>query len=240
MKRIAFFLLFTITSIVLIAQTKKGEIVVSKTDDLKNVLTSKTQYLLDEFVEGTVYYTNGRTSRGMLNYNLLLDEIHFISPDEKVLALSEPNTINFISLGRKIFVFNSRYGYMEVAYNGNIKLLIKRKLEVKQKEYEFRGAYGETSTSASIGSGENAVIRDWSVSRFGDANTIVEGEVLYTEQFFLQDKSKRTNIIANLRPFERIVGKKNRETLREYIKSEGIDIKNLEDLNRLTQWVDKL
>jgi hypothetical protein len=215
-------------------------VVVSKTQDVNTVLSSKTIYLLEEFTDGVVYYANGRTARGKLNYHLLNDEVHFIDPDDKILKLSEPLTINFISIGRKTFVYNSRYKYMEVAHNGDIKLLIKRNLQVKEKDYEYVGAYGESSSSGVVKSGNNAVLGGWNVAQFGDENNIVEGEILFTVQYFLLDKSKRTNLIVNLRPFEKAVGKNKRDELREFYKSENIDLKNQDDLKKLTEFANKI
>lgn len=114
------------------SQEKKGEIVVSKTADLKEVLKSETQYAEPEFVDGMVYYNSGKGSKGLMNYHLLNDEIHFISPDKKVLALTS-NDINFVSLKNRVFIHNPNLGFLEVTYNETIKLLVKRKVQVKEK-----------------------------------------------------------------------------------------------------------
>jgi hypothetical protein len=238
MKKIQILVALMIISVLSFSQTKQGEVVVTKTQDIKTVLSSKTQYLLDEFTDGIVYYETGSTSRGKLNYNLLLDEMHFISPNKEVLAISNPATINFISIGNRVFMYNPNHGYTEVVYNGDIKLLVTRKVEVKAKPVEHRGAYGETSSSAAVATTKR--VGGITNVQFGDANTIVEGEVLYKENFLLQDKSKKIYYINSLKAFERVAGKKNRDAIRGYIKSENINLELVEDLFKLTKYLNTL
>ncbi len=220
------------------SQENEGEIVVSKTQDLKEVLSSETQYLFDEFVDGVVYYTSGKGSKGKMNYNLLLNEIHFVSPDEEVLAISDPNTINFVVLSNKIFIYNSRFKFMEVLFNGDVKLLLHRKLIVKEKQDEYKGAYGESSSSANVKYVDRLNLGGGYIDDLSEVNKDVHGEILYQEQFFVQDPRKRVYLVSSLKPFEKIIGKKNKEKVNDFVDTNDINIDNPKDLYDLTQWLN--
>ncbi len=229
----AFFILLVFSNVA-ISQEKKGEIEVSKTTDLKEVLKSETQYVEPEFVEGMVYYNSGKGSKGLMNYHLLNDEIHFISPDKKVLALTTSD-INFVSLKNRVFIHNPNLGFLEVTYNGTIKLLVRRRVQVKEKEEVHTGAYGEQSQSATV---QNAALTDGRVVLYDPTNP-VKAEVLYTEEYYLGVNQKVIKI-KNVKSIEKVVGKNNKQALHDYMAKENININISYDLQKLTKWINTL
>ncbi len=97
-------------------------------------------YRFPAFAEGTVILRNGIMSSASLNYDISLDEMHFIAQNGDTLALAEPATIHFISLNGTRFYYDK--GYLQVLDTAADLLLAYRQQFSKQQLRP--GAYGST------------------------------------------------------------------------------------------------
>lgn len=115
-------------------------------------------YRFQDFVQGVVYHNNGSQSNARLNFNLLLQEIHFIDPRGDTLAISSPNTISAFVLDQTIYIY-AKEGYLEVlADYASIQLAGKFRL---LRQTEKIGAYGQSSPGSAIETYTSIWIRNY-------------------------------------------------------------------------------
>jgi hypothetical protein len=109
---------------------------------IKNeMLPQKGIYRFPAFTEGTVVFRNGMISSERFNFNISLDEMHFISQQGDTLSLADPVTINFVSLNGSRFYYDK--GYLQsLDTAGDIILAFKQDFIVQEQR---PGAYGTTT-----------------------------------------------------------------------------------------------
>ncbi|MCY7423023.1 MAG: hypothetical protein LH478_14925 [Chitinophagaceae bacterium] len=128
------------------AQPRK--IYVVRAGEIPNeVLLIDAIYSFPHFKKGIVFLGDGSATSQQLNYNLLLDEMHFINANNNTLAIATPETIKSVVFDSTSFYFDKNY-LQVVLEEGEIKLAIKQFLV--QSPYRTRGAYDVSSFVSSI------------------------------------------------------------------------------------------
>src|SRR5690349_12058475 len=64
------------------------------------------KFLYPHFATGFVYFKDGKISRAPLNYNLLVEEIQFISTDMDTLSIADEATIKLITMNNDSFYYD--------------------------------------------------------------------------------------------------------------------------------------
>ena len=90
MKRSVIILSAVLLSAVSYAQTEEGTVTVKASQDLLKVLPHNVVYLLPEFQEGTVDFTDGTSSSGRINICNIDNSIRFINSTGDTLLLANP------------------------------------------------------------------------------------------------------------------------------------------------------
>lgn len=232
--------LFSIYLLMVIATSTLGQnsqktIIIEGETILNDALSFDSQYLFPKFIEGTLLYTDNSRSVGEFNYNLLVDEMHFINSKKVVLAISNLENISGLILGKRIFIYLPPYGFMEQLVDGENKLLLKRKTKIKSISQPV-GVYGTTPVATSVKPVQDFKMFVGANLKF-DANLTQTIQINYTEQFYLTYNGK-LHPFNNVREAEKAVGKKNKENLNFFLKFEGINFKNLEDLLKVANWIN--
>jgi hypothetical protein len=133
-------------SFAITAQTKKAYIVHAG-EVPAEVLPVEALYSFPHFKKGIVFLRDGTATSQMLNYNLLLDEMHFISATNDTLAIATPETVKSVVLDSTSFYFDKNY-FQVLWEAGAYKLAIKQFL--LQTTYGKRSAYGISTSISSI------------------------------------------------------------------------------------------
>jgi len=106
-------------------------------------------YEYPQFVYGKVFFRLGDSSGGRLNYNRLLDQMHFIDPKGDTLNIAYPGTIKFIRINNDLFYYDN--GYVKLIKDNNtVKFATKQTLRVAGKNKI--GAYNMASPGSAIDS----------------------------------------------------------------------------------------
>lgn len=101
------------------------------------------------YMQGTVFFKNGKSAGTFMNYNLFLDEMQFITAKGDTLSLSNEESIKFITINTDTFYFE--HGYIKsVTGAANARLGIKQTLKIIDKQKV--GGYGMTSSTEAIDS----------------------------------------------------------------------------------------
>lgn len=178
-------------------------------------------YSYPEFTKGSVFFRDGRRSGGLLNYNMLVHEMQFISEKKDTLALADPQTIRAIVIESDSF-FYDRFYMKQIAGGQSIRLLTRARLRVVDKQKI--GAYDMPTSNASIES-YNSFTNG--LMRF--AINVREDILMNKETLFFFADNYGTFLPANKRSLIKLLGR--RYTAGEsYLKEHDVNFNKEEDL----------
>jgi hypothetical protein len=194
-------------------------------------LLSNSRYLFPEFQTLTLATQKG-VGQVKMNYDMLTNEMVFINSQGDTLALGNPKEVNTINFGKRSFIYTSK-GYMEIlAEEGDKTLLISRRIKpATVKQY---GAYG-TKNNTAFNKNISGLLDD---AAAGPERLTINHEITYavTLNYYLQaGKSLRP---ATEKNFQKLFGK-SKEVVNAYVKEQGLDLKNEEDITRLFNFCAK-
>lgn len=106
-------------------------------------------FRLPAFVQGTVFFKDGKIAKESLNYHILNDQILYVNKTADTLAIALPEEIKKVEIDGIVFYYEKK-GWLEgVADAGNTHLVIKRKISI---HYEKEGAFGISNSTNGIDS----------------------------------------------------------------------------------------
>ncbi len=123
-------------------------------EDVSEVLTPQKIFRYPQFINGQIFFKDRRMTQALLNYNYLIGEIEFISPEKDTLAIGKDQmpTIKKIVIDTTIFFYNR--GYVELVMENAVgKLLKSEKFKVVKREKI--GGYNQPSSTTAIDSYDN-------------------------------------------------------------------------------------
>ncbi len=207
------------------------KITVKAGEDLSAVLSSYGMYRFPAFTDGIVTFRNGNTSGGKLNYNIYLGLIQFIDTNGDTLAISNPETIDSVSIDTSLFYYHNGY-YQVIANYENCKLVMKQKIEFRPVKL---GAYGLPVNNASGQSYE-------SLSAYHVINsklTVNEDIIVIKENVYYLFYKKFRNEKANLQGYLNAFPNYKNE-IQSFVTAHKTNFQNLEDLKQLTLFCTRL
>lgn len=154
---------------------------VGATTKLNQVIPAHQQYQYLNFFDGKVQFKDGKVSVAKMNYNILTDEMHFITAGGDTLALDNEPTINFVCVAKDTFYFDNGY-IMLVNSVGLLKLGVKQRFRIVDKKKQ--AGYDQMSSSSSVSN----------LSSYDDSRSLrqlnVEEQltIIKVSQFYFSDK----------------------------------------------------
>lgn len=223
MKKVAIFVCICTVSASNIFAQYSDKIVVKAGQDFMASL-SKQIYHYPQFVEGTVVYKDGITSKGIMNYNMLIGEMQFIDDKHDTLSIANEQTIQYIAIANDSFFYDKGYLAL-ITGNPTAKLAVRQRIKVVDKQKI--GAYDQPSSTGSIDS-YNSVQGGSRVYKLD----IREDIILAKEtSLFLGDKFNHF-VIANKKNSIKLSANKQNE-IEKYIRENNIDFNKKEDMIKL-------
>jgi hypothetical protein len=221
-----FFLLLLFTSIYytgLFAQ-KKTFVTVKAGSNIMDIFSAAEVFYYPDFTNGKVFLREGTQTGAKLNYNRLVDEMHFIDPKGDTLALADEKNIKYLVIGNDTFYYDD--GYVRLVSGGNIVKLAVKQVWVVSDARQL-GAYNSTNSSVSISSftsyNEGGRLYDLTVNE-----DIVLKKV---EQYYLGDNYNHF-VLAGKKNLLMLFPKDERR-IEIYLKENKIDFTNKDDLDKL-------
>lgn len=187
MKRAMFPVVISLLSLSDVLAQESKLIKIKAGEDIQTAVSFADKYRYPQFKNGTVSFFTGATTAGKLNYNLLLGEMHFISPSGDTLSLANESTIKEIKIGENQFYYDPKNGYLEVkADYQSIKLAIKQLFRVAG--IEKIGGYQQSSAVSSIKNYSMIANGNSSVKRLeAKGDIVLSKEKLY---FFIDQNNR--------------------------------------------------
>jgi hypothetical protein len=148
-KKIYITLVLSVTISMLSAQSLRTSFrTTARTIDLEELADPRVVYLFDEYQEGQVYYSGGRTSTLKLNYRLLVDDMVAIADRGDSRSLIRGAAFDSLRINDKLFIYHRTYGYLEkFSHDGNV-FYIKYQSTHTMNE-PIQGGYGQAPASSS-------------------------------------------------------------------------------------------
>jgi hypothetical protein len=188
------------------------------------------QYRYPNFQNGEVFYRDGQKGTGLLNYQMLVKEIHFINAKGDTLALVDLPTVKQLTIGSDTFFYDK--GLLQILGNYNkVKLALKETLRVADRQKT--GAYGIKSSTSSIDS-YNSLRVNQGTYGLSVAETIIFAK---DKMFYLQIKGSlllpvNWNNMAKAFPSKR-------NSMQDFASKNHIDLNKEEDLKKLLTFCSK-
>lgn len=188
---------------------------------------AKEGYRYPSFMPSRVYFNNGDSAGGKLNYNYLLQTMQFIGPKNDTLVITDEKNINHIAIGLDSFFYDNGY-YEWVASSATARLGIKRSL--KTAGAQKLGAFGIPSATSKIESED--VIRDVNTQKLD-----ISEEIIFTKQkAYFVSEMKNHFVAANKKNIARLFPGKNIE---DYITTNKLNLNKEQDLIDLFVYANK-
>ena len=190
-------------------------------------------YEYPEFVYGKVFFIQGDSSGGRLNYNRFLDQMQFIDFRGDTLNIAYPGTIKFIRISNDLFYYDNDYGYVKLIKDNNtIKLAAKQSLKVLGRNKI--GAYDMASPGSAIDNYASFTIDN------KNYNLTPRVDITLTKktQYYFGDKYNHF-VLANKKNLLSLYSKKD-GAITAYLKENKVDFNNPEDIEKLFQYLTNL
>ena len=210
---------------------KKTFVTVKAGNNIMDVLPMSEIFFYPQFVNGKVFLRDGRVSETKLNYNRLVDEIHFIDKKGDTLALNGETNIKFIAVGNDTFYYDQ--GYLRVLSPGNSVKLATREVWIISETRQL-GAYGSTNNSVSViafkSMHEGGRLYDLVVNE--DVILKKQTKYYFGNHFNQFVQATKTNLLT-LFP-------KEEQRIAKYLKENRINFNDKSDLEKTVQFVEQI
>ena len=198
-------------------------------ENILEVVQLKNLFQYPAFVDGVVFFKDGRAVKSKLNYNYFNAQIQFIDAKGDTLTLADENTIKYIIVAKDSFCYDG--GYIQMIQQSGTVVLGKK---VYFKDFEQKkGAYGLPSgTSSAVNA--SSVLVDSKAFNFNTEHELtlvknIDYVIGNKYEFLLADKKN----LAKLFP-------KYKKTIAEYLDNTSINFKREDDLIKLSAFLRAL
>lgn len=193
-------------------------------------IMAKEIYVYPEFTQGNAIFRDGKVNSGKLNYNMLVNEMHFINENGDTLSLTNEKTLRYLAIGADTFYYDNFF-LQQLASGESLKLLRRRRIKIADKQKI--GAYDQPTSNSAINS----------YSTFSDGlrmyNLNVREEVIMNKQtlYFFGDKYN-SFLPATRKSLLKFFGK-NHQLIENYLDNNHPDFNNEQDLLKMVQVLNK-
>ena len=228
-KSIFLLLLFPI----LVAAQNNEVVEVASGETLNEKVSSGLQYVFPEFTQGQVHFSDGQRSGNMLNYNVLLGEMHFFD-EEQVFAF--PNLANVLVVvvnKRRFFPFNKTEFCEEIFAIDDTRLCVRRKGRAMEKSKT--GAYGMETSASSVKSYNSigSTGRQFNLGVTGKVKVSVENSYYFMNKGYKYVQIKNEKSITKQFPG-------HDAQIEDYVKKNKTNFKSEDDLKALIVYCSEL
>jgi len=201
--------------------------------EIRMALPQKGIYRFAAFKQGTIVYRNGIIAGGNLNYNVSLDEMHFISDRGDTLAVADPVSISFISLNDSRFYYDKGFLQTIDTATSNGMLLAFRQVLMAQQQRKV-GAYDIAQPHEGVRTYRFFTGNGQTYNLGGDDKIMVTAR----EYFFFGDEYGR--FAKASKEYVLLRFPKNQPELKGFIKASHINFNVLKDLEKLMSFCREL
>ena len=224
-------LLFSLVYATVLFSQNTSFVTIKAGSNAMDVLTIADVFHYPQFTYGKIFFKDGIVSEARMNYNTLLDEMHFIGPKGDTLALANEGTVKFIAIGEDSFYYDQ--GYVRQIFGGSVVKLAVRQVW-KVVDNKKRGAYNSASASSAISS-KSSYYNGTGLYKINVDQDIVLSKV---ERYYFGDKYNRF-VLAGKKNLLMLFPKEQRR-IGMFLTENKVDFSNRDDLEKTVQFLEQL
>lgn len=187
------------------------------------------RYLYPQFVQGKIIMKNGIYTDGLINYNMLLDEIDILNNNDTVTLLKKQE-LRYVIADRDTFIYMP--GYAKRIYGQRLKIYCIDKFFLK--DILEKGAFGVPNRTAAIGQYSDMAERGITYNLVMNEDMVFRREVEYyiATSSGIYRPFKKKNILS--------LFSGNKDEVKKYIKAHDINLEKHDDVINLAEFLSKL
>lgn len=210
------------------AQVKKT--ITVKADSTIQETLGMDMYLYPQYANGITYFKDGTTAGAKMNYNLLTDEIVFISGKDS-LAIANVDNIKVIVIGKDSIYYDK--GYVQGFFNNPLIKLAKKE-HIKIVGMEKMGAYGQSSTASAIDSYDQVSISVTGMQKI----TVKQNRILQWDTQFYIAKDEDHFIVLTKKSLSDALPK-YKDAIKDYLKNHSVNFNKEPDIIDLVTYLQQ-
>lgn len=185
-------------------------------------------YRYPQFGYGRVYYKNGDSARGLLNYNLIMERVQFVDPSGDTLILEGDQPLDYVIIGNDRFYHTEKeFLELDTSFQKGM-LVIKRR--IKFADEQKLGAYGVPSSTHNI---ENkSRLSEYNIHQLRLARDLV----FVKEEMFYYGNAKKHFFLINRKNLLQEFPDKSGSII-DYLKIKNVNFNNRQDVRELLQFI---
>lgn len=196
-------------------------------------------YLFDDYQDALVQYKEGGASKTFINYHMGLNIYLFKkNKSSSDLLILEPETVNRIIVGERVFVFNEDGMPAEVLATDPY---LRVNYSVLIKENAPEGPFGSKTTTT-----QSSVTQILVKFKAAPGNTLkeLEDESKYTvsevKHNYFWERDEELHEFNTINKFLKLYPKEMQKTIRDFIKKNKTDISSPESILELVRFASEL
>lgn len=198
----------------------------AKTQDAAN-----SHYLFPEFKEGFILMNDGLKHQALLNYNSLTEEMIFESEGKKLaIASNELAMIDTVYINERKFIPSGKI-FIELLFRSTWELYAEHKCELRELGQSI--GYGSRSRTTSISSYSSV----FSQGQLYDLKLPETFEIEPVIIYWIK-KEAESDRVSNMNDLKKLY-KDKKDLLKAYVKSNGIQFGNQDDITRLIGFLNQ-
>jgi hypothetical protein len=208
--------------------------------NLEEKVPKEAQLYFSAFSNAQVYFRDRQSTGGLVNFNMLLDEIvHLDRRGQEMVTVGQIDSVIFET--GDVFIFLPDHGFMErVAEGRKAGLYVRHQLRVITETY-VQGPYGQATRTSSVtrvrslDTGEGPE-KDYYLENPGVAP--MEVNVRYQGQFLLRVSSGFQRV-GNRRQLQNAFPE-YRQEIRDYLRDHSLSFTDGEQMKALVDFINQL
>jgi hypothetical protein len=217
-KKICVFFTFLICHTSLIAQNP--ERIRVKGSELE-YFYEKQEYTYPIFTKAKVFFNEGDSAGGKLNFNYLEQMMQFVNEKGDTAVIANEDEVNFISIALDTFFYNKGF-YQWIASGPTTRLAMKRTYKIVERQR--LGAYNTGSPTDRVESFD--AVRSFSIHQLSVNEEYVFSK---TQTYYLTNKIDKNFVEVNKKNILSLFPEKNK-ILENYFDKNKVNFKKEEDV----------
>jgi len=194
--------------------------------------TTESNYLFEEFKQGSVKFKNKAPAQALLNYDMLLQEMQFMQ-GENVMILQELNTIDTIFIEGRKFI-PQRNVFLEKIETGSTTFFVEWKITVLSKlKEEGVGIISQMGATDALN-----VSHTQKTGAAGETRNIVYN-FKYNNSYYLPKGGKLLKF-STTQGFVKLFPKDKTSAIQAFISDNKVNIQHVGDVQSLIEYANNL
>lgn len=235
MKAIFFMLILFPLAYTTYAQEYSKIIKLNPGDTLTQIVDKNFQYAYKNFSDGIVVYKNNDQVKGRLNYNYLTREMQFLNPDNKILTLTNLDSILVVVINRHKFVPAGHYSeFLELVSEGTVCVAENKYIQIIT--IGSKNLYGSTATSSELSTVNNYYKGDVDLKLNYNSDIMLKKHT----EYYITSMAKKVAIKEKIKNILEFYPPENSDAIKYYMSNNKIDLSKRNDLIKLIAYSNSL